>query len=90
MGFYVLVSLLMSTAAANNSIDIKRVGQTSVDVEYSCDASAGVVAITAMVGVSNTDHPLTTGKQSSVACDESRQSPVITLDGMCMLLGQSL
>ncbi|NNH68668.1 hypothetical protein HLB23_02020 [Nocardia uniformis] len=73
-----------STAApahAANSIDVTGVGPVNVGVDYSCDATAGVVAIKAMVGDPDAESPSATGTQSSVTCDGTQQTAVIVLAG---------
>lgn len=67
-------------ALADNAIDIHDVGPTNVGVDYSCEASAGVIAIKAMVGELNADRPSATGTQDAVICDGSGQSTVVNLD----------
>ncbi|MFI7000219.1 hypothetical protein [Nocardia sp. NPDC050175] len=74
---------VMSTAApalAANAIDVSGIGPTTVLVDYSCEASAGVVGIKAMVGDPNADSPSATGTQSAVNCDGSNQSTEVMLD----------
>ncbi|MFI6865843.1 hypothetical protein [Nocardia sp. NPDC050406] len=68
-------------AHAANSIDITGVGPANVGVDYSCDASAGVVAVKALVGDPNAESPSASGTQSAVTCDGSSQATVVTLVG---------
>ncbi|UFS97022.1 hypothetical protein [Nocardia huaxiensis] len=68
-------------AFAANSIDVTGIGPANVGVDYSCDASAGVVAIKVMVGEPQADSPSATGAQNSVTCDGSNQSTVVVLTG---------
>ena len=88
MGFSISVNLLVSTAIAENNIDISSVGPASVGVTYSCDDSGGAVAIIATVGDPSADAPSATGTQSTVICDGANQSTVIVLTGMPLLAGQ--
>ncbi|MEU0506527.1 hypothetical protein [Nocardia sp. NPDC005998] len=74
----------ISTAApalAANNIDVSGVGPANIGVDYSCDASAGVTAIKAMVGDPNADSPSATGAQTAVTCDGAQHSAVIILAG---------
>ncbi|WP_107654760.1 hypothetical protein [Nocardia suismassiliense] len=70
-----------TVAAAENSIDVSGVGPVNIGVDYSCEASAGVAAIRAMVGDPQADSPSATGTQTAVTCDGSRQSAVVLLTG---------
>jgi hypothetical protein len=75
---------LVSTAApalAASTIDVTGVGPANVGVDYSCDASAGAVAIRAMVGDPRADNPSATGTQNTVTCDGAHQTAVVTLAG---------
>ena len=55
------MGLAMASAAgpalAANTIDVTGVGPANIGVDYSCDASAGVTAIKAMVGDPQADSP---------------------------------
>ncbi|MFI6166139.1 hypothetical protein ACIBCN_05065 [Nocardia sp. NPDC051052] len=65
---------------ADNAIDIRDVSSANVGVDYSCEASAGVVGIKAMVGDPYADRPSATGSQNAVICDGTGQSTVVNLD----------
>ncbi|WP_067701553.1 hypothetical protein [Nocardia jejuensis] len=66
-------------AFATSSVDVTALAQDSVTVDYSCDASAGVSSIQAMVGEASAEGPAATGAQSSVTCDGSQHSASIAL-----------
>ncbi|MBF6328446.1 hypothetical protein [Nocardia transvalensis] len=68
-------------ALAANTIDISGVGPANVGIDYSCDASAGVVAIKAMVGEPEADSPSATGTEKTVECDGARHTAVVALVG---------
>ncbi|WP_433732681.1 hypothetical protein ACQP0C_10175 [Nocardia sp. CA-129566] len=68
-------------ALAANTIDVTGVGPANIGVDYSCDASAGVTAIKAMVGDPQADSPSATGTQTAVTCDGASQTAVIILAG---------
>ncbi|CAM4503969.1 hypothetical protein NONI108955_37340 [Nocardia ninae] len=70
-----------AVAAAENSIDVSGVGPVNIGVDYSCEASAGVTAIRAMVGDPQADSPSATGTHTAVTCDGSRQTAVVLLTG---------
>lgn len=74
------VTSAAAPALADNAIDIRDVGPATVGVDYSCEASAGVTAIKAMVGELDADRPSATGTQDAVNCDGTGQSTVINLD----------
>ncbi|MBF6329969.1 hypothetical protein [Nocardia transvalensis] len=82
--FGAMGSAVVSTAGpalAANAIDLKGVGPANVGVEYSCDASAGVVAIKAMVGDPQADGPSATGEEKAVECDGAQHTAVVVLVG---------
>lgn len=68
-------------ALAANTIDISGVGPANVGVDYSCEASAGVAGIKAMVGDPNANSPSATGTQNAVTCDGAQHTAVIVLVG---------
>ncbi|QBS43625.1 hypothetical protein [Nocardia sp. CS682] len=70
-----------AVAAAENAIEVSGVGPVNIGVDYSCEASAGVAAIRAMVGDPQADSPSATGTQTAVTCDGSRQTAVVLLTG---------
>ncbi|MGK8558605.1 hypothetical protein [Nocardia gipuzkoensis] len=75
---------IMSGAApalAANTIDVSGVGPANVGVDYSCEASAGVAGIKAMVGDPNANSPSATGTQNDVTCDGAQHTAVIILVG---------
>lgn len=71
--------LTAATAFAANSIDVSGAGPSMVGVEYTCEASAGVTAIKAMLGDPNAEAPAATGTQTSVTCDGSQHTASIPL-----------
>ncbi|WP_157762014.1 hypothetical protein [Nocardia yamanashiensis] len=78
------LGLLVATAgpaSAANSIDVSGVGPANVQVDYSCDASAGVASIQAMAGDPNAESPAATGSQRDVTCDGSAHTAVVVLTG---------
>jgi hypothetical protein len=77
-----------TTAFAANSINVNAVGPVNVGVDYSCDASAGVVAIRAMVGDPNADRPSAIGTQNAVSCDGVQHAAVVVLTGTPLSPGQ--
>lgn len=66
-------------ALAATTLDITGAGSNMIQVDYSCDDSAGVVSIQAMMGDPNADRPAAEGIQSSVDCDGSPQSTTVPL-----------
>ncbi len=68
-------------ALAANTIDVSGVGPANLAVDYSCEASAGVAGIKAMVGDPNASGPSATGMQNAVTCDGAQHTAVIILVG---------
>ncbi|MFF0526774.1 hypothetical protein ACFYT3_00155 [Nocardia amikacinitolerans] len=66
-------------ALATTTLDITGAGSNMIQVDYSCDGSAGVTSIQAMMGDPNADRPAAQGIQSSVDCDGSPQSTTVPL-----------
>ncbi|WP_157110729.1 hypothetical protein [Nocardia anaemiae] len=66
-------------ALAAATLDISGAGSNMVQVDYSCDDSAGVVSIQAMMGDPNADRPAAQGAQNSVDCNGSPQSATVPL-----------
>ncbi|MFQ6392538.1 hypothetical protein ACLMAJ_03720 [Nocardia sp. KC 131] len=66
-------------ALAAATLDITGAGPTMVHVDYSCDDSAGVVSIQAMMGGPNADRPAAQGAQNSVDCNGSPRSATVPL-----------
>ncbi|MFE6924829.1 hypothetical protein ACFVAV_27655 [Nocardia sp. NPDC057663] len=77
-------------ALADNTINITGVGPASVGVDYSCEASAGVVGIKAMVGDPRAESPSATGTQDTVTCDGAQHAAVVVLDGLPLSKGQQV
>jgi hypothetical protein len=75
-------------ASAADSLDIGGVGPANVAVDYSCDRSAGVAAVSVMVGDPDADSPSATGSQNAVTCDGTQQSTVVLLTGTPLSRGQ--
>ncbi|MGW4355835.1 hypothetical protein ACWELJ_27480 [Nocardia sp. NPDC004582] len=78
----VLGAGLVVTAApalADNSIDVTTAVATSVGIDYTCDATAGVTSIQAMVGDPNADRPAATGAQTQFTCDGSPHRAMVVL-----------
>ncbi|MGY4103508.1 hypothetical protein ACW2Q0_28690 [Nocardia sp. R16R-3T] len=79
------MGLTLSSAAgpalAANTIDVTGVGPANIGVDYSCDASAAVTAIKAMVGDPQADRPSASGTQNAVTCDGAQHTTVIILVG---------
>ncbi|MGV9414662.1 hypothetical protein ACWDOP_32570 [Nocardia sp. NPDC003693] len=69
-------------ALAENAIDVSGVGPANVGIDYSCDANAGVTAISVLVGGPNAEQPSATGTETSVVCDGKQQTTVVTLAGI--------
>lgn len=91
--FAALGLALVTTAApafAANSIDVSGVGPTNVQVDYSCEATAGVTGIRAMVGAPEAEAPSAMGMQSAVTCDGKHQTTVVALDGAALSAGQQV
>ncbi|MFI6041665.1 hypothetical protein ACIA8C_08515 [Nocardia sp. NPDC051321] len=74
------MGLAAAPAHADNAIDIRDISPANVGVDYSCEPSAGVVGIKAMVGDPYADRPSATGSQNAVTCDGTGQSTVVNLD----------
>ncbi len=68
-------------ALAANTIDVTGVGPANIGVDYSCEASAGVTAIKAMVGDPQADSPSASGTQNAVTCDGAQHTAVVILAG---------
>lgn len=86
-------STVVFTAApafAENMIDVTGVGPVNIGVEYSCERSAGVTAIAAMVGAPDADRPAATGKHGAVRCDGARHNAVIMLTGGAVSAGETV
>ncbi|MFX0581213.1 hypothetical protein [Nocardia nepalensis] len=88
--FFAAIGLAAAPALAANTIDVTGVGPANVGVDYSCDASAGVAAIRAMVGDPNADSPSATGTQNAVTCDGAQHTAVIILVGTPLSAGQTV
>ncbi|MEV4125506.1 hypothetical protein [Nocardia sp. NPDC049707] len=84
------IGLAAAPALAANTIDVSGVGPANVGVDYSCDASAGVAGIRAMVGDPNADSPSATGTQNAVTCDGAQHTAVIILAGTPLSAGQTV
>ncbi|WP_328723550.1 hypothetical protein OHT52_31290 [Streptomyces sp. NBC_00247] len=84
------VALSAAPAFADNSIEITTVGSAELTVDYACEASAGVVAIKALMGDVNAELPSATGTQNDVTCDGSRHSATIALEGEQPSAGQTV
>ncbi|MEV6139598.1 hypothetical protein AB0L63_26810 [Nocardia sp. NPDC051990] len=84
------MGLAAAPALAANTIDVSGVGPANVGVDYSCDASAGVAGIRAMVGDPNADSPSATGAQNAVTCDGAQHTAVIILVGTPLSAGQTV
>ncbi|WP_460718777.1 hypothetical protein [Nocardia heshunensis] len=67
------------SAFAVNSIAVDSATASAVAIEYTCESSAGVAAIDAMVGDPNAEGPAATGTQTSVTCDGSQHNATIAL-----------
>ncbi|MGW4248768.1 hypothetical protein [Nocardia sp. NPDC004722] len=66
-------------AFAANSVAVDSATASSVAIEYTCESSAGVASIDAMVGDPNAEGPAATGSQSAVTCDGSQHNATIAL-----------
>ncbi|MGV9667646.1 hypothetical protein ACWDUL_26020 [Nocardia niigatensis] len=73
------VLLTAAPALAANSISVDAAGPGSISIDYTCEASAGVAGIMAMVGDPNADRPAATGTQNSFTCDGSQHAATIML-----------
>ncbi|WP_156094822.1 hypothetical protein [Nocardia lijiangensis] len=66
-------------ALAAATLDITGAGSNIIQIDYSCDGSAGVASIQAMMGDPNADRPAAQGIQNSVECNGSPQSATVPL-----------
>ncbi|WP_433192035.1 hypothetical protein ACQP1G_25125 [Nocardia sp. CA-107356] len=66
-------------ALAAATLDITSAGSNMVQIDYTCDDSAGVASIQAMMGDPNADRPAAQGAQNSVDCNGSPQSATVPL-----------
>ncbi|MEV0343463.1 hypothetical protein AB0H49_31045 [Nocardia sp. NPDC050713] len=66
-------------ALAAATLDITGAGSNLIQVDYTCDGSAGVTSIQAMMGEPDADRPAAQGIQNSVVCDGSPQSATVSL-----------
>ncbi|WP_067820728.1 hypothetical protein [Nocardia inohanensis] len=73
------VAATAGPAAAANTIDVSGVGPANVQVDYTCEAAAGVASIQAMAGDPNAESPSATGTQSDVSCDGTAHTTVVVL-----------
>ncbi|AYF76963.1 hypothetical protein D7D52_27715 [Nocardia yunnanensis] len=73
------VSLAAAPALAENSLSVESATSSAVAIQYTCEASAGVAGIEAMVGDPNAEAPAATGVQTSVTCDGSQHTATIAL-----------
>ncbi|MTE15261.1 hypothetical protein [Nocardia aurantiaca] len=71
--------LAAAPAQAANTISVNAAGASAVDIDYTCEASAGVASIQAMVGDPNAERPAATGTQTAVICDGSPHTTTIPL-----------
>ncbi|WP_156516440.1 hypothetical protein [Nocardia arizonensis] len=78
-GFGAAVLLAAGTAAAAPQVDIVTAAPATIGAAYSCDAGAGVVALKAMVGAANADHPAALGVQEAVTCDGTERTATIDM-----------
>ncbi|MRH89737.1 hypothetical protein GFY24_20200 [Nocardia sp. SYP-A9097] len=77
-----LGAALISTAPAAfaaDTIEVSGASTSAVAIDYACDADAGVVAIQALVGDPNADHPSAQGTPVTPTCDGSRHQATIAL-----------
>ncbi|MEV0296027.1 hypothetical protein [Nocardia sp. NPDC050710] len=80
--FAAMGAALASAAApalADDGVDITGAAPSSVSVDYSCDASAGVTSIQAMVGEPTAERPAAIGLQNAVTCDGARHVAAVPL-----------
>lgn len=75
------VSLVCTAAPAYaaNSVAVTSAAAGSVGVDYTCESSAGVASIQAMVGDPNADRPAATGTQPTFTCDGSQHTAIVPL-----------
>jgi hypothetical protein len=73
--------LAAGPAFAANAISVVRIGPNNVELNYSCDPRAGVVAIKVMVGAPDADSPSARGVQDNVNCNGGQQDAVVGLVG---------
>ncbi|WP_433673001.1 hypothetical protein ACQP06_16470 [Nocardia sp. CA-136227] len=75
------VSLVCTAAPAlaDNSIAVTSAAATSIGIDYTCESSAGVDSIQAMVGDPNADRPAATGAQTTFSCDGSQHTATVAL-----------
>ncbi|MEV6769359.1 hypothetical protein AB0N05_12120 [Nocardia sp. NPDC051030] len=71
--------LAAAPAFAANAVNINGVGPSSVEIDYTCDASAGVTSIQAMLGKTTAEAPAATGTQTAVTCDGSQHDTTVAL-----------
>jgi hypothetical protein len=77
MGTAVVVAAAPALAA--NAIDIVNASPGAIGVDYSCDSSAGVTGVRAMLGGATADRPAAEGIQKSLTCDGNHHSATIAL-----------
>ncbi|MFD7844260.1 hypothetical protein ACFV4K_15150 [Nocardia sp. NPDC059764] len=75
------VSLVCTAAPAlaANSIAVTSAAATSIGIDYTCESSAGVSSIQAMVGDPTADRPAATGAQTTFNCDGSQHTATVAL-----------
>ncbi|MGO4615020.1 hypothetical protein AB4305_08110 [Nocardia sp. 2YAB30] len=73
--------LAAAPALADNAIDIGGAAPSNVDVNYSCDASAGVTSLRAMAGEPTAEHPAAVGTQNDLTCDGAQHVATVPLAG---------
>lgn len=75
------VSRLVSGAIATNTISVTGISPSNVQVQYSCDVSAGIKAIEVSVSNPQADSSSASGRQNKVTCTNAQQTAVVELDG---------
>ncbi|MFE7802322.1 hypothetical protein [Nocardia sp. NPDC057440] len=73
--------LTAAPALAANTVDIAGAAPSSVGVEYTCDAAAGVTSIKVMAGEPTAERPAALGTETNVACDGSQHAATVALAG---------
>ncbi|MFQ6394508.1 hypothetical protein ACLMAJ_13705 [Nocardia sp. KC 131] len=71
--------LATAPAHAANTVDITSAAPSSVEVDYNCEATAGVTSLQVMAGEPTTDRPAAIGAQNNLTCDGTQQVATVAL-----------
>lgn len=73
--------LAAAPAFAASTVDITSATSSRVEVDYSCDAAAGVTSLQVMAGAPNAERPAAQGSLNTLTCDGTQRFASVSLSG---------